>query len=60
MPHPDIPEEALEKERELEEADPEVNLWACVILLTITITLMAFTAEFVRSLRTPRTLADRL
>jgi Ca2+:H+ antiporter len=51
MPHPDIPQEALEKERELELAIPKVNPWACIILLTITVTLMAFTAEFVRSLR---------
>jgi len=49
MPHPDIPQEALEKERELESAEPEVNPWACIILLTITVTLMAFTAEFLVS-----------
>jgi len=30
-------------------ADPEVNPWACIILLTITVTLMAFTAEFLVS-----------
>ena len=55
-PHPDIPDEALEKERKLELEEPKANPWACIILLTVTVTLMAFTAEFVRS---PRILAYR-
>jgi len=47
MPHPDVPPEALRKQRELAEAKPEVNPWACIILLAITVALMAVTAEFV-------------
>jgi len=38
----------LEKEKELAEAKPEVNPWACLILLTTTVALMAVTAKFVR------------
>ena len=48
MPHPEIPAEALRKELELAEAEPEVNPWACIILLVITVALMGVTAEFVR------------
>lgn len=48
MPHPDIPQEALLKEQELANAEPEVNPWACVVLLSITVALMGVTAEFVR------------
>jgi len=47
-PHPDIPPEVLRREQELEEAEPEVNPWACLILLAITVALMGVTAEFVR------------
>ncbi|KAI0262088.1 hypothetical protein BC834DRAFT_829364 [Gloeopeniophorella convolvens] len=46
QPHPDIPPEALRKERELEEAEPEVNPGACLVLLVITVALMGVTAEF--------------
>jgi Ca2+:H+ antiporter len=46
MPHPEIPAEALRKEQELAEAEPEVNPWACIILLVITVALMGVTAEF--------------
>ena len=49
-PHPEIPIEALAKERELAEAEPEVNPWACITLLVITVALMGVTAEFVRLL----------
>jgi Ca2+:H+ antiporter len=49
MPHPDIPLEALHKEQELALAEPDVNPWACVILLSITVALMGVTAEFVSS-----------
>ncbi|KAI0300648.1 hypothetical protein B0F90DRAFT_394585 [Multifurca ochricompacta] len=45
-PHPDIPPEALRKERELAEAEPEVNPWACLVLLAVTVALMGVTAEF--------------
>ncbi|KAH9053054.1 hypothetical protein EDB87DRAFT_310351 [Lactarius vividus] len=45
-PHPDIPEEVLRREKELEEAEPEVNPWACLILLAVTVALMGVTAEF--------------
>ena len=46
-PQPDVPPEVLRRERELEEAAPEVNPWACVLLLVITVALMGVTAEFV-------------
>ena len=49
MPHPEIPAEALLKEQERAKAEPEVNPWACIILLFITVALMGVTAEFVRS-----------
>jgi Ca2+:H+ antiporter len=49
MPHPEIPPEALRKERELAEAKPEVNPWACITLLAITVALVGVTAEFVGS-----------
>ena len=48
MPHPEIPLEALRKERELAEAEPDVNPWACIALLVFTVGLMGVTAEFVR------------
>jgi Ca2+:H+ antiporter len=51
MPHPEIPAEALIKEEELANAEPEVNPWACIILLIITVALMGVTAEFVRFTR---------
>ena len=56
MPHPNIPDEALKMERKLELEEPKVDPWACIILLTVTVTLMAFTVEFVRP---PHILADR-
>lgn len=43
----DAPEEIKEKEKELEEAEPDVNPWACMILLAVAVALMAVTAEFV-------------
>ncbi|KAH9987960.1 hypothetical protein BJV77DRAFT_1061506 [Russula vinacea] len=46
MPHPEIPLEALRKERELAEAEPDVNPWACIALLVFTVGLMGVTAEF--------------
>jgi hypothetical protein len=51
MPHPEIPAEALLKEEELANAEPDVNPWACIILLVITVALMGVTAEFVRLTR---------
>ncbi|KAH9053057.1 hypothetical protein EDB87DRAFT_310784 [Lactarius vividus] len=41
-PHLDDPEEVLGRK----EAKPEVNPWACLILLAITVALMGVTAEF--------------
>ncbi|KAJ7688413.1 hypothetical protein B0H17DRAFT_938383, partial [Mycena rosella] len=41
--------ELVEKMAE-EEPEPEVNLWACLILLVFTVGLMAVTAEFVISI----------
>src|SRR6266702_314572 len=46
--HPDIPPEVLHREQELEEPEPEVNPWACLILRAVTRVLMGVTAEFVR------------
>ncbi|KAH9972678.1 hypothetical protein BJV74DRAFT_879751 [Russula compacta] len=46
LPHPEIPAEALRKQRELAEAEPDVNPWACLILLVVTVALMGVTAEF--------------
>jgi Ca2+:H+ antiporter len=54
MPHPDIPPEALEKERKLAEENPDVNPWACIILLVVTVALMGVTAEFVRTISPSR------
>jgi len=51
MPHPKITAEALRKELELAEAQPDVNPLACIITLIITIGLMGVTAEYVRLLR---------
>jgi hypothetical protein len=51
MSHPEIPAEALRKEKELAEAEPDVNPWACIILLVITVALMGVTATFVRLTR---------
>lgn len=48
MPHPEIPLEALLKEQELADAEPDVNPWACIILLVFTVGLMGISAEFVR------------
>ncbi|KAH8980642.1 hypothetical protein EDB86DRAFT_3087748 [Lactarius hatsudake] len=45
-PRPHIPEEVLRREKELGEAEPEVNPWACLILLAITVALMGVTAVF--------------
>ncbi|KAH9036459.1 hypothetical protein EDB85DRAFT_2143038 [Lactarius pseudohatsudake] len=45
-PRPHIPEEVLRREQELEKAEPEVNPWACLILLAITVALMGVTAVF--------------
>jgi Ca2+:H+ antiporter len=44
---PDAPREVVQKELELEETVPEVNPWACVLLLVVSVTIMAVTAEFV-------------
>lgn len=51
LPHPEIPAEALRKEQELAKAQPDVNPWACIIVLVITVALMGVTAEFVRLTR---------
>ncbi len=47
-PNPYIPPEVLRREQELEEAEPEMNPWACLILLAVTVALMGVIAEFVR------------
>ncbi|KAA1470848.1 hypothetical protein DENSPDRAFT_836749 [Dentipellis sp. KUC8613] len=46
QPHRDAPAEVLEKERELEEAEPETNPLACVLVMCVTVALMGVTAEF--------------
>jgi len=55
MPHPKITAEALRKELELAEAEPDVNPWACIITLIITVGLIGVTAEFVRFTTPTRT-----
>ncbi|KAI0051280.1 hypothetical protein FA95DRAFT_1554616 [Auriscalpium vulgare] len=45
-PTPNTPGEDVKKELELEDEEPEVNPWACMILLAITVSLMGVTAEF--------------
>jgi Ca2+:H+ antiporter len=45
-PRPDIPPELLRREKELEEAEPDVNPWACIILLVVCVALVGVTAEF--------------
>ncbi|KAN0135210.1 H+/Ca2+ exchanger Vxc1-like protein [Lactarius tabidus] len=44
--HPDISPELLRREKELEEAEPDVNPWACVILLVTCVALAGVTAVF--------------
>ena len=44
---PNAPLEHKKEEWHLQVTEPEINPWACLILLTITIALMAVTAEFV-------------
>ncbi|KAH8980639.1 hypothetical protein EDB86DRAFT_514807 [Lactarius hatsudake] len=46
MSHPDDPAEVWRMEHELIEAKPEVNPWACLILLAIIVALTGVTAEF--------------
>ncbi|KDQ57906.1 hypothetical protein JAAARDRAFT_34718 [Jaapia argillacea MUCL 33604] len=46
LPHPNAPEDILHQEQELEEGDPEVNPWACIAMLVVTIGIMAATAEW--------------
>jgi len=48
MPHPKISPEALRKAEELAKAEPEVNPWACIIVLSVTVALVGVSAEFVR------------
>lgn len=43
------PKELKEKEHHLNTARPKTNVWACLLLLAVTITVMAVTAEFVRT-----------
>ncbi|KAH9016277.1 hypothetical protein EDB85DRAFT_1898232, partial [Lactarius pseudohatsudake] len=45
-PHPDDPEEGLHTEQGPKETKLEVNPWACLILLAITVALTGVTAEF--------------
>jgi hypothetical protein len=51
MPHPEVTAEALRKELELAEAEPDVNPLACIIILIFTVGFMGVTAGFVRLLR---------
>ncbi|KAJ6627510.1 hypothetical protein B0H10DRAFT_1994941 [Mycena sp. CBHHK59/15] len=44
--HKDAPEEFKEMVEKMAEEEPEVNPWACLIMLLVTVTLMAVTAEF--------------
>ncbi|KAI0314563.1 hypothetical protein OF83DRAFT_1063628 [Amylostereum chailletii] len=42
----DLHSELIPKEEELEQAEPEINPLACILLLCVTIAIMAGTAEF--------------
>ncbi|KAJ7507435.1 hypothetical protein B0H11DRAFT_1967028 [Mycena galericulata] len=44
--HKDAPAEFKEMVEKMAEEEPEVNPWACLILLVLTVALMAVTAEF--------------
>ncbi|KAH9051589.1 hypothetical protein EDB83DRAFT_2622433 [Lactarius deliciosus] len=46
MPQPDDQEEGLRTEQGVKETKLEVNPWACLILLAITVALTGITAEF--------------
>ncbi|KAJ7087170.1 hypothetical protein B0H15DRAFT_781584 [Mycena belliarum] len=49
--HKDAPEELKEMVVKMAEKEPEVNPWACAIVLVVTVALMSVTAEFmVRSI----------
>lgn len=43
---PDAPKELVQHEQLLRKEDPDINPWACIILLAVTIGLMAPTAEW--------------
>lgn len=45
--HKDAPAEFKEMVEKMAEEEPEVNPWACLILLVLTVAFMAVTAEFV-------------
>ena len=47
---PNAPEELKHKERILAIEDPEINPWACIILLLLTVGVMAVTVQFVSTL----------
>lgn len=44
--HPSAPDALKARERELAEVEPEANSWVCLGVITITIAIMAVTAEF--------------
>ncbi|TFY80602.1 hypothetical protein EWM64_g3412 [Hericium alpestre] len=46
QPHLNGPEGLIKKERELLEAEPDINPWACIVLLLVCVGLMGVTAEF--------------
>lgn len=46
---PNAPLKIKEEEKHLRTVDPEINPWACIVLLLITVAIMAVTAEFVSS-----------
>lgn len=43
----DATEEHKHQKHSLDEEDPKINPWACIILIVITVGIMAVTAEFV-------------
>ena len=45
----EVPQQLREKERKSREEDPEMNPWACMLMLAATAAIMATTAEFVSS-----------
>lgn len=46
--HPNAPTGFKADVARLEEEDPVLNPWVCIIMLTVTVILVGFTTEFVR------------
>lgn len=47
---PNAPLQLKQEEQHLAHAEPDINPWACILLLVVTVGIMAATAEFVSSI----------